>query len=118
MNRTDRLALKLAIETARRESPGRRQQIDSMLGDRPWREVAEFASTCCQGRALRLKPWEVVPCDWHPDDMDADQLRGAHAAAELRARMAKANISRWHPDPLRALEAAEAARKSTSPDVS
>ena len=108
MNRTDRLALKLAVEVARRESPARARQIDSMLRDRPWREVAEFAAGCCQSRSLRLKPWEIVPCDWHPDDMNADPLRGAHAAAELRARMAKVGVSRWHPSPLEALAEAEA----------
>ena len=51
MKAIDRAALKLAIEITRAESPARRQQIDNMLRDRPWREVAEFASDRAQGRS-------------------------------------------------------------------
>ena len=50
MTRNDRAALKLAIEQARNEDEGRAQQIDSMLEDQPWAEVATFAAFCCQTR--------------------------------------------------------------------
>ncbi len=46
----------------------------------------------CGGR-----PWETPPC--HPDGT----CKGP--AAALFRKMQKAGISRWHPDPLSALEA-------------
>ena len=62
MTRNDRAALKLALALCRNESPGRAQQIDSMLEDQPWAEVATFAAFCCQSRSLHLDPWQEPPC--------------------------------------------------------
>ena len=98
MNKIDKDALTRAMTIARREA-GRSAQLDSMLEDSPWREVAEFAAYCVQGRALRLKPWESPPssCD---EDGEGDRQREGRA---LLRRMLAAGLSRFEPDPLRAL---------------
>jgi hypothetical protein len=40
-----------------------------------------------------------------------DGKSGRHEAARLLERMLRAKISRFHPDPMRALEAAEAVQR-------
>ena len=112
LDRIDQAALELAMEMARQE-PGRDEQLDSMLEDRPWVDVAAFAAGCCQSRTLGLKPWEIPPC-WVVDPDNADntphELKehdGRRQAAKLRRQMRKFGISQWHPDPLAAIEAAK-----------
>jgi hypothetical protein len=110
---TDRRSLELAIETMRKHSLADREQIDTMLKERPWRAAAVFAATCCQERALRLKPWQAwPPCVVSIDDVDEPgfEHRGIRASAALLQAMLAAGVSRFHPDPLAAIETAEAAR--------
>jgi hypothetical protein len=109
---TDKAALELAIDLARKGARSSQQQIDAMLKERPWQDVAEFAAYGCQCDALRLKPWQPPPCWAEVDDQDneAGPISGHRAAAELLRRMLALGISRWHPDPLAAIEAAEAER--------
>jgi len=115
---TDREALKLAIEVCRRESPGRAQQIDSKLAPGPereaWREVAEFCSTVCQERSLDVRPWQVVPANFDPSDLQADPHRGGKAALELLERMQRCGVSKFHPDPVSECDRVEAERKAAS----
>ena len=112
LTKTDKAALKLAIEIDRRRDYATRQQIDSKLASEPWLEVAKFAAYGCQCSALHLKPWQPPPCWAEVDDQDneAGPISGRRAAAELLRKMLSLRISRWHPDPLAAIEAAEAAR--------
>jgi hypothetical protein len=94
----DMVALQLAIAKARAGDKRRA----AMLTDRCWLEVAQFAAYDCQFRALRLKPWQIPPC------LVADENEprvGEEAAAKLLHKMLRAGVSRWHPDPLAALEA-------------
>src|SRR6516165_10822771 len=95
----DREALQLAMVQAREGPDGRADQLDRMLQRRPWFEVARFAAAHCQCRALKLLPWELPPV-WSGvgDDPEADKLW---------ERMQRAGISRYHPDPMAALEKAE-----------
>ena len=102
MTRNDRAALKLALEQARAEDPGRAQQIHSMLEERAWTEVANFAASVCQNRTLKLQPWDLPPCDVDEDD---DSDINANAVRLLR-KMLAAGVSRYHPDPLATIEAA------------
>ena len=102
MPRHDRAALKLALSTARAEDRARAQQIDAKLKDEPWAEVAEFAAYVCQGRSLHLAPWKSPPCWADADDSDP--------AAKLLRQMLDLGVSRWHPDPMAAIE--EAKRKA------
>ena len=109
----DRAALELALEADRSKGDrATRLQLESMLQERPWIEVAKFAAYGRQCDALRLRPWQPPPCWAEVDDQDneAGPISGHRAAAELLRRMLALGISRWHPDPLAAIEAAEAGR--------
>ena len=46
MRRVDQDALRRALEMAKAQSPGRREQIDAKLADEPWENVAAFAASC------------------------------------------------------------------------
>jgi hypothetical protein len=84
LTEADRDALTLAIEVTRRESPGRRQQIDSFLSSRPWDDVATFAASCAQSRALDLPPWQPPPC--HIGDV-ASALNDTDEHSEVVGRL-------------------------------
>jgi len=119
LSRVDREALTRAIEicrTPRKDDPGRPEQIDHFLATRPWFNVATFAAQCCQRDALRPKLWQPTPC--RIADVEAtlargnDGINGAYAAAKLLKRMLAAGLSRYEPEPLKALaEAAQARRQ-------
>ena len=95
MNIVDEAALELCIRTAMMNK-SMRSHVESMLKDRPFVEVAKFASYSCQYDALNLQPWDVAPCD---ADENIDD-----GAGKLLRRMLAAGISRFHPDPLAALD--------------
>jgi hypothetical protein len=98
----DMVALQLAIVKARAGNKQRARQLDEMLTDRGWLAAAEFAAYCCQFDTLHLKLWQTPPCCVRDEN---EPRVGEEEAAKLLRRMAKAGISRWHPDPLAALEA-------------
>jgi hypothetical protein len=111
LTETDRAALTLAIERARAQDAGLAQQIDLILADTDWREVGMFAAACCQRQALGLKPWQIPPCrirdPEHPDrsrERRRGEIDGRYDAARLLRQMYDLGISRWHPDPLAAIE--------------
>lgn len=117
LTKTDKAALKLAIEIDRKRDRATRQQIDSMLKERPWREVAEFAAYGCQCAALHLKPWQPPPCWAEIDDQDneAGPISGRRAAAKLLQRLLAAGLSRYEPDPVNALARVAAGRPQPAP---
>jgi hypothetical protein len=98
----DLAALQLAFSQCYAASHVRAIQLDSMLQDRSRVEVAEFAAYDQQIDNMRLRPWEEPPC--HVGDPH-EPRRGEEAGAKVLRRMLKAGISRWHPNPLAALEA-------------
>jgi|RhiMetdeSRZDD1v2_1073273.scaffolds.fasta_scaffold499287_2 hypothetical protein len=100
LNQADRDALERCMELAQRDSE-RAEQLRSMLGDQPWEEVAEFAAHLCQYRALGLKPWQSPPSSVDEDDPDERDKR----AQQLLRKMLAAGVSRYEPDPLKALQA-------------
>jgi hypothetical protein len=97
--KNDREALELAMRIAS-EDEDRRRQMDSMLKDRSWIETAKFAASCCQGASLNLKPWELSPADVREEDGDVPSAR-------LLQKMLDRGISKYHPDPLKALKEAD-----------
>jgi hypothetical protein len=109
VDRIDRDALERAIEAARAESDGRRQQIDAKLADEPWQDVAEFASYCVQERSLNLPPWQDPPCKANLASLRQPygDPRAARESAELLWRLLDAGLSRYEPDPLQTLANAE-----------
>jgi hypothetical protein len=87
---------------------------------RPWIEVATFAAFCAQSRALHLPPWQPPPCnigniEGALNNTWDEPRSGYRAAALLRQRMERNNISRWHPDPARECERVEAERAKNQP---
>jgi hypothetical protein len=109
----DRKAFELAIETARNEDQGRRDQIDDMLRTRPFEEVGCFASYSCQMRSLCLAPWMYPPA---LIDITAigkilaagdNDMHGRFVAAKLVQRLLELGVSKFHPDPMAAIEAAK-----------
>jgi hypothetical protein len=122
LSAADRAALELAIETARKHSRADRAQIDDKLRTEPWLTVAMFAAHECQEWSLDLQPWECwPPCAVEVDDDDAPGLehRGIRKSAALLRHMLALGISRWHPDPVAAIEAAEQVQRQqeSNPDV-
>jgi hypothetical protein len=98
LKQVDRQALELAMQQARRDS-FTAAQLDSKLKGESWQEVAEFASFHCQIRALNLKPWQRPPCI-----ADSD---GHEPADDLLRRMLAAGVSKFYPDPAKALAVTE-----------
>ena len=110
----DRQALELAVKTYRARGKARSERIDEMIAEDGWLEAAKVAARCCQVDALHLQPWEWWP-PWvvEVDEVDEPgyETRGIRQSAALLRRMLSLNISRFHPDPLAAIEAAEAKRQ-------
>jgi hypothetical protein len=121
LSRVDREAMTRAISIARQESPAQRMQIDEKLANEPWQEVGEFAAYCCQDAVLRLKPWQVPPCWLSDADVQAARLtpppdfQGYQLAAQLVQELIAAGLSRYEPDPLRALAKADKAATQRAP---
>jgi hypothetical protein len=90
----DMVALQLAIAKARAGNKRQREQIDSMLKDRSWDDVAQFAAYGCQMDSMHLKPWQTPPC--HVADENEPRV-GEEEVAKLLRRMLKAGISRSTP---------------------
>ena len=104
----DALARQKASNVPRRDG---KTQIEDMLEDRPWLEVAEFCSYGCQMRSLQLRPWMWPPC-W----VDTDDRNPEHApAVALLKRLLANNLSRFEPDPVTALAAIEARASGDMP---
>jgi hypothetical protein len=96
----DRAALEQCMVLIGDESAGRAEQIDAMVAEDGWQYAAEFAAHVLQVRALSLRPWETPPCSEDADDPDGDK-----AAQALLREMLAAGVSRYHPNPVQALEA-------------
>jgi hypothetical protein len=110
MKTVDREALELALARRRAESQDASEQLDHIIARDGWHEAGQFASYCGQMASLRLRPWQAPPV-WVEVGEDDDRRRphtGRRAASELLARMLALGISKFHPDPLRAIAEAEA----------
>ena len=77
--------------------------VNAKLETEDWQEAAEFAAYCCQIAALHLKPWQEPPCVVDEND----PLDRAPDAQALLRKMLALGVSRYHPDPLAAIEAAK-----------
>jgi hypothetical protein len=105
MTKNDRQALQLAMTQWCAED----KEFASKLKEETWEKIAKDAAWHCQIRSLNLNPWESAPCEIH----DPDNLTPGHnphaaeedrKAAQLLKRMLAKGISKWHPDPIAALE--------------
>jgi hypothetical protein len=103
-------ALELAIEIGRTLRP---DLIDRYLAEKPWLDAAIDASHICQTLKLSLRPWECwPPCAVEVGEADTPGLehRGIAKSALLLRKMLLLGISRWDPDPIAAIAAAETER--------
>jgi hypothetical protein len=72
-----------------------------------------FCSYHYQRKTLRMKPWETPPMDIENAEVSLllpPDHRGEHQAAQLLKKMQACGVSRFHPDPMAAIEAAKARR--------
>jgi hypothetical protein len=111
LSKVDREALQRALEMARAQSEQERAHIDRVLAEDGWQQAAETAAYHCQDARLHLKPWQPPPC-WISNlagNLAAgdDGVGGRYAAAKLVQRLLAAGLSRFEPNPIAALEAAE-----------
>ncbi len=84
------------------EEPDRAEQLTAMLEERPWIEVAQFASYHRQIEALKLPPWDEPPAHCPP----------AHTrGGRLLDRMLRRGVSQYEPSPMEALAKAPRRRK-------
>jgi hypothetical protein len=88
---SDSAALDAAVAIVLRH-PERRREFQDLVRERGWDAAAMVAAYDCQARSMRLRWWELPPC--------VAGTRGKDRAARLRRRMARRNISRYHPNPL------------------
>ena len=108
----DREALERALEQERQmSSSADRVHLDEQLKCRGWFSVAEDAAYICQRKNLQLKLWQPVP--FYITDIAGtiakgdDGISGDYRAALLLKRMLAAGLSRYEPDPVRALARAK-----------
>jgi hypothetical protein len=97
----DRDACARAIAIMRERDPGE-----------DWSDGASAAARC-QDLALRLRPWQPVPCAGFICNhivehlaVGDDGVMGRFAAARIAKRLLDLNLSVFEPDPLRAIETA------------
>ena len=94
MDDIDKEALTRALELTKAE-PERAEQLKSMLKDRGWEKVAQFAARHQQCKNLRLKPGEIPPCHGAVNiaapGTDADE--SVPAANRLFQRLLDAGLS-------------------------
>jgi hypothetical protein len=106
LSRTDRDAMRRAIEIVRRESFMSREQIDAKLCTEPWEEVGRFAAYAAQCTALKLRPWQAPPCHTRGfTDRPSDSYGNRPTEMKLRDDLLAAGLSLLEPDPEGALAA-------------
>ena len=95
---------------ARTLDPAIASAVDVMLKTRTWRAAALYASYHAQMRSLRLRPWQCPPCDANDeiDPAEGDHYGNKSDEVGLRRRMIALGLSPFEPDPLTAIDRAEA----------
>src|SRR5262245_39370062 len=113
-------ALTRALELKRARSPADRREVDEQLKIRSWFAVALDAVYDAQMMLVRPRLWQPTPHDII--DIEGtlargdDGVGGSYRAALLLKRMLAAGLSRYEPDPVRALEAKRRQRTATEPE--
>src|SRR5262249_57104921 len=100
-----------AVELKRARSPADRREVDEQLKIRSWFAVALDAVYDAQMMLVRPRLWQPTPHDII--DIEGtlargdDGVGGSYRAALLLKRMHAAGLSRYEPDPVRALARAK-----------
>jgi hypothetical protein len=101
MNKRDKEALEQCMASAMAESADRKWQLETLIEQSGWEQTAKLACYICQSKSLNLAPWQAPPFRATTDPM------GSGASLRFAEKLDAKGISRYHPDPLAALEAAE-----------
>jgi hypothetical protein len=109
MDQRDLEAMRRAIEMLRGDVE-LRDSVAAMLQNQSEEEVGLFASTILQLRALRLRPWEATPAESFNVADPSDHFGARPNEVALLRRMLALGLSRYEPDPLKAIERAERER--------
>jgi len=108
----DREALERALKIARGD-PEERAVIDRVMERDGWFAAAVQAVYHCQRPLIAPRLWQPMPHDVEPAEIETilargdDGVNGEFAAAKLLKKMLSAGLSRYEPDPIRALAAAK-----------
>jgi hypothetical protein len=115
MTRRDKDALQRALDMVRALDPIVVAAVDRMLKSETWEEASKYAVYHLQMKSLRLRPWMCPPCD--SDDVvdPAGMCGGKPEEVALRQRMIALGLSPYEPDPLAAIERAEAEAEAPLP---
>jgi hypothetical protein len=110
LSRADRDALRRAIRMVRKRDERYREFTDAVLAEADdgtlwsWGESAAYGLQC---DALRLKPWQAPPVHAY-DEIERDVYGHEPEEVGLLKCMLALGLSRFEPDPLAAIDAAEA----------
>jgi hypothetical protein len=114
LSRVDIEALERAYELGCRVSDAYREHLTHIARQSCWDEAAQSAAYYLQVRNLRLKCWECPPSSCRNSIEVINKLVYGSRAREvkLRRRLLALGLSLFEPDPQRAIERAEAARRN------
>jgi hypothetical protein len=104
----DRAALAAAVALMRAD-PEQRELIEHMRNKRTEQAAALWAVGFLQTKNLRLKGWECPPCDSSSEAV-SDNYGSRPSEVALLRRMLSLGISKFCPDPLKAIERIERER--------
>jgi hypothetical protein len=107
LGQVDLEALTRAMEVASRD-PRFAKHLEWRAETYGWADAARFAAYSCQCDALKLRPWQDPPMYGDSTDgIDDFPNAGRAAAADLLKRLLGAGLSRFEPEPMKALARAE-----------
>jgi hypothetical protein len=106
MDQRDLDAMRLAVAEVLRLEPTWGATVAGMLEAQPFAEVGAWAAGVCQVQNLKLRAWECPPCDTANVENPRDVYGSRPSEVALLRRMLTNRISRFHPDPLAAIERA------------
>jgi hypothetical protein len=111
LSRVDLEALERAYKTAAAESAEYSAHLAAIARQRDWQTAAEQAAFRLQCRNLKLKVWECPPSCVHGDEIGMTYGTKAKEV-KLKRRLLGLGLSVYEPDPQRAIERVESARRA------
>jgi hypothetical protein len=108
----DAEAFTRAIELYRGLGRDRSEQVDHWLRCDGWLQAARYCAANCQKSLIRPRLWLELPMYVEPSDIEGIIARGPdrggeYQAAKILRKLLRAGLSRFEPEPLKALAAAK-----------
>jgi hypothetical protein len=116
----DAEAFTRAIELYRGLGRDRSEQVDHWLKCDGWLQAARYCAANCQKSLVRPRLWLELPMYIEPSDIEGIIARGPdrggkYQAARILRRMLRAGLSRYEPEPLKALATRRAQQPAAAP---